>query len=343
MEFQKRLLSAGYIKQHWLFLRLTEKYVDFAIQLANVDPSLKEPFIVKTFQFDKFMETSLIPADFPSRVITIRNLSSLHYFAMANIKILTHAVSLLVNSDELLMKKCTGAVLQCFDVMDFRIKTLALKFLIEETVHRNYDYCRAVTQLLLQSFDTLNSRIDQWNVAEDVNEFDRILSQFLCDERNLSNFCELTDDCAKLFDFCLALIERRRDIRGSNYEHLIAASYQRLRVILMKHLTTSLTLRINEFVVKNQNITTESLKLLEYCVLDECKAADSSFTWAFGCELLEDILNQCECAQGMEEIRGESQFSSAMISFSPFIDFCADCTVGSFWYFRDFRNFFREL
>lgn len=306
--FQKRLLSAGYVKQRWLFLKLIEKYADFAIQLANVDPSLKEPFIVNTFQFDKFKETSLIPDDFPVRIISINRPSSLHFFAMANIQLLTHAISLLEDTNNLLMKRCTGAVLQSFDVMDFHIKTLALKFLMEETIHHNSDYCRVVTQLLLQCFDTLNSRIDQWNVAEDVHEFDKTLIGLLCDEKILSNFCEVTDDCAKIFDFCLALIQRRREIRGANYEHLIASSYRRLRIILKEHLTPTLILKINEFIIKNHNITTDSLQLLEYCVLAECKTADSAYIWAFGCELAEEILNQCDSAEGMVEIRGKSDF-----------------------------------
>lgn len=307
LDFQKRLLSASYIKQHWLFSKLVAKYVDFAIQLASVDRMLKEPFIVNTFQFDKFKETSLIPDDYPSRIISINSLASLNFFATANVKILTHAVSLLVNSDERLMKQCTEAVLQSFDVMDFYIKTLAIKFLIEETVHQNSDYCRAVTQLLLQSFDAINSRIDQWNVAEDVNEFDKTLTQFLSSEKILLNFCEVTDDCAKVFDFCLALIERRRDIRGANYEHLIASSYKRLRIILRKHQTPSLTLKMNEFIIKKQNLTKESFRLLEYCVLAECKTAESIYTWEFGSELLEKILGQCSRADGTQEVRGKLQ------------------------------------
>lgn len=304
--FQKRLLSAGYVKQHWLFLKLIEKYADFAIQLANVDPSMKEPFIVNTFQFDKFKDTLLIPDDFPVRVISINSPSSLHFFAMANIQLLTHAMSLLEDFDKPLMKRCTDAVLQSFDVMDFHIKTLALKFLVQETVHHNSDHCRAVTHILLQSFDTLDSRIDQWNVAEDVHEFHETLIQFLCDDRVLTNVCEVTDDCAKIFDFCLALIKRRRDIRAGNYEHVIAASYQRLRIILKEHLTPSLILKVNEFIIKNRYITTESLQLLEYCVLDECKTADSVWTWAFGCELTEEFLNQCDCADRVAEIKGKT-------------------------------------
>lgn len=307
LDFQKRLLSASFIKQHWLFLKLTDKYVNFAIQLAHVDQSLKEPFIVNTFQFDKFNETSLIPEDFPSRIISITSLSTLHFFAMGNVKILTHAISLLENSYEMIVNKCTEAVLQSFDVMNFLVKTLALKFLIEEIVHHNY--CRSVTQLLLQSFDTINKRIDQWNVAEDVHEFDKTLIQFLCDKRILLKFCEVTDDCAKVFDFCLGLVERRRETRGANYEHLIASAHQRLRTILMTHLTPALILKVNEFVVEKQNVTEANLQLLEYCVLEECKTADSVYTWAFGCELVENVLCQCDRAEVVEvELRGRICF-----------------------------------
>ncbi|KAJ6637162.1 Serine/threonine-protein kinase ATR [Pseudolycoriella hygida] len=303
IEFQKRLLSASYIKQHWLFLKLTDKYVDLATQLANTDPSLKRPFIVNTFVFDKFMETSLIPDDYPSRVISIKNVSTLHFFAMANIKILTHAISLLVNCNEEYLKACSRAVCLCFDVMNFRIKTLALRFLIKETIHHNADFCRAVTQLLVRSFDAVNSHIDQWNVTDDVNEFDDTLIQFLSDRNILTNFCEVPDDCAKTFNFCLRLIKNRREIRGTNYENLIASSYGRLRAILVKHSTPSFNININEFVLKEKNFSKESLQLLECCVLETYKADASIDSWEFGCELTDDILNQCYHAEKIEDTR----------------------------------------
>lgn len=311
-------------------MKLIEKYVDFTIQLANVDVSFKQPFIVDGFEFDKFKEMLLIPEDWPPRVISINNLQTLHFFAAANIKILTHAISLLVNSDERLLKRCTGAVLQSFDAMDFSIKILTLKCLLEEKAHDNSDNCRVITQLLLQNFETLNNRIDQWNVVDEVDEFDKVLIQFLCDEKILLNFCEVTDDCEKTFDFCLALIERRREIRGENYEHLIVASYRCLRIILMKHITLPLINKINQFVVKNRNISKDSLQLLEYCVFEECKTNDSVYAWNFACELAVEILDQCDSAEGVGEIRGKIflffHFLSLQTTLTPphILDFLTD-------------------
>ncbi|KAG4077877.1 hypothetical protein HA402_013811 [Bradysia odoriphaga] len=302
LHFQKRLLSASYIKQHWLFLKLVDRYAEFSHQLVHVDRSLKEPFIVTTFQFDKFKEISLIPTDYPSRVISIRNLSTLHYFTMANVKILTHAISLLVNSHEVLVRRCTDAVLQTFDVMDFHIKMLALQFLLEETVHQNSDYCRAVIQLLLQCFDSINTRIDQWNVAENVNDFDETLTQFLCDDCIHSKFCEKTDDCAKIFDFCLALLERRREIRGSHYEHLIESAHRRLCSILKKHISPSLIRKVDDYISNMQSLSKYSLALLEYCVLEECRYADGMYNWVFGCEMAEKILGQCDRAERTDNV-----------------------------------------
>lgn len=321
LDFQKRLLSASYIKQHWLFLKLVGKYADFSHQLVHVDRSLKEPFIVNTFQFDKFKEISLIPVDYPSRIISIRNLPSLHYFTMANVKILTHAISLLVNSHEMLVRRCTDAVLQTFDVMDFRIKMLALQFLLEETVHQNADYCRTIVQLLLQCFDSINTRIDQWNVTENVNEFDKTLAQFLCNDSILSKFCEVTDDCVKIFDFCLAIIELRRDIRGSSYEHLIESSHRRLCSILKKHISPSLIRKVDNFISSKQKISKGSLELLEYCVLEECRYADGMYNWDFGCEMAEEILKQCDLCERTDDIGGKTNlilhFSFKILPSTP--------------------------
>lgn len=314
LDFQRRLLSACYIKQNWLFLKLVERYADFAIQLTQIDRSLNEPFIVDTFRFDKFKETSLIPNDYPQRIVAIRNRSSLHFFAMANLKILIHAISLPVNSYrsyEKLVKWCTEAALRSFDVMDFKIKTLALQFLLEVTIHCSVDYCRPVTQLLLRSFIAINSRIDYWNVTDSVNEFDGTLSQFLDNDKIVSSFCEVTDDCAKIFDFCLALTERRRRIGSANYQRLIATSHRRLRCILKTHLTPSLGGKVYEFVFKAQGLTRESLDLLECCVLEECKAAGAAYVWHVGCEQAEEILCQCYSCDHVDKIRGKGQRSEA--------------------------------
>lgn len=305
MDFQKSLLSASYIKQHWLFLKLVEKYAMFSVQLTQVDRALKEPFVVTTFQFDKFKETLLIPNDYPSRIVSIKNLSSLHFFAMANIKILTHAVSLLSNSNEPLVKRCMDGVLHSFDVMDFRIKTQALKFLLEGTVHCNSRYGSSITQLLLQSFEAVNSRLNHWNVVvDDVNDFDKTLTQFLCDERILTNFCDTTDGSGKVFDFCLALIDQRREFRSANFERLQAACYQRMNIVLMKHISPTLIQKVNEFIIRKQTITKESLDLLEYCVLEECKTADKVYVWEFGCELTEDILCECDRSTSVDGVQG---------------------------------------
>lgn len=274
---------------------------------------LKEPFIVSTFQFDKFKEMSLIPTDYPSRVVSIRNLPSLHYFTMANVKILTHAISLLVNSHEVLVRRCTDAVLQTFDVMDFSIKMLALQFLLEETVHQNSDYCRSIIQLLLQCFDSINTRIDQWNVADNVNEFDRTLTQFLCDDSILSTFCEVTNDCVKMFDFCLALIERRREIRSSSYEHLIESSHRLLCSILKDHISPSLIRKVDGFISNKQKISKSSVELLEYCVLEECRYADGIYNWNYGSEMAEEILGQCDRLERADDIGGMGD----LISFDP--------------------------
>lgn len=282
--------------------------MDFTTQLANADFSLKQPLVVDLFQNDKFNETSLIPADYPQRTILIKNLATLHFFAMYNVKILTHAITLIADAHEDLTRRCTAAVLQSFDVMDMPIKMLSLQFFLEQMGHEDSEYCRVGTRILLQSFETIDKCIMHWKIHDQEHEFVTALVRFLSEEKKLAKFCETTDDCDRLFDFCFDLIERKQEIRSRDYGDLITGAYRCLRNILKKHITSPQIDKVKHFVVEKQNVTIANLLLMEYCVLKECKINNSLYTWTFGCELAEEILNRLERAGTSDEINGEYCF-----------------------------------
>lgn len=278
---QLKMLSAGYLKQRWLFDKLLMKYVQLCRSLADYPTSRDE--LKNTQIFKDAYDLTAIKADCKWNEISLVNAEARNSLLENNIKLLTAMLKIMNKSDRQLECACTESVLHAFQNGILPVKTMCIRYfkkLCYRITIRTELSLLPVLRIALEQSIIIDSHLDWWLrnaiVQEcDVNNFYQAAAS-LFGIRELVQYFTLSVDRQIMLRVGLSLITEEGQSVESEFRKTFVESVLRFTVNILKSSDSGEYIEdVMAIFNRKCDLTPSVLQLFEYCMLYALKQCDA--------------------------------------------------------------------
>lgn len=209
---QNEMLTASYVKQRWLFALILQNYVLLVRELLTDLDLEKLPHHIRAMHSNYAPSSALDPT---MTRIEVKSATVRNSLLESCVKLITHVLPLIVNSDEDLFEQCTHSILLVFDYSNLPLKTQAIHF-FSKTFRRRIpshssSFLGSLVHKLLQGVHIIRQQIMVWLRAKvirtkDVERFLAALG-FLLGVREFVNLCQLDENRRVAFQLSAYLLQ----------------------------------------------------------------------------------------------------------------------------------------